>query len=284
MKNKVIAILVGDMHITESQPKCRTDNFWDSQWEVVKFISDLQKKYNCKVLCSGDVFDHWKPSPYLLSYCIRYFPKNMYAIYGNHDLPQHNLDLYEKTGLNALAEANKIDIWNGCHWRQTPEKNMVFDLDRIKILMWHVMVWHKEKPYPNSTDPNTYRLIRKNPGYDVILTGHNHKPFTAKKDNTILVNPGSITRQTADQTDRPRVYLLHSDISIKKVYLPEPDNCITRDHLEKQKEKEKRFESFISTLNEDWEETLNYSQNLERFFAANNTPDSIKKIIYKSID
>ena len=101
MKNPT-AILTGDWHLREDSPTCRTDDFWTTQWEKVDFVSDLQKKYNCQVIHSGDLFNHWKPSPYLLNKTMRHIPKEFYTVYGNHDLPQHNIELADKCGINVL--------------------------------------------------------------------------------------------------------------------------------------------------------------------------------------
>ena len=55
------AILCGDVHLREDSPICRTDDVWAAQWKKIDFISDLQKTHDCPVLCSGDLFDYWKP-------------------------------------------------------------------------------------------------------------------------------------------------------------------------------------------------------------------------------
>ena len=62
------AILCGDVHLREDSPICRTDDVWAAQWKKIDFISDLQKTHDCPVLCSGDLFDYWKPSPNLLTF------------------------------------------------------------------------------------------------------------------------------------------------------------------------------------------------------------------------
>ena len=55
-QTNIDAILTGDWHLREDTPICRTDDFQTAQWEKVRIISDLQKKYNCPVIHSGDLF------------------------------------------------------------------------------------------------------------------------------------------------------------------------------------------------------------------------------------
>ena len=65
-------------------------------------FSDLQQKYDCPVYHAGDLFDYWKPSPALLAKTMEHLPKDFYTAYGNHDLPQHNIELAYKKIVNNL--------------------------------------------------------------------------------------------------------------------------------------------------------------------------------------
>jgi len=85
------------MHLREDTPTCFIGDFQKEQWTAMDFISDLQEKYDCAVIHAGDLFHHWKPSPWLLSMAIQHLPKVFYTIYGQHDLPQHNTELMSKS-------------------------------------------------------------------------------------------------------------------------------------------------------------------------------------------
>lgn len=280
------AILTSDWHLRDSQPVCRIDDFEQSQWNKVRFISELQKKYECPVLHAGDLFHHWKPSPYLLSKTIQNLPKKFCTIFGNHDLPQHNLELSEKSGVWTLQEAGALTILDNTHWgNKLEEASLVFPHTEKTIAVWHVMTWKGSPPYPGCTDSDAYRLLKKYPNYDLILTGHNHIPFTANMDGRILVNPGGITRQEADEIENtPRVYL-YDGSNVKPVYLPLPDGeVITREHLDNKRERDERLTAFIEKLDNDWVGTLNFEDNLELFFEKNMIRSSVKNIIYESLD
>ena len=296
------AILTGDWHLREDQPTCRTDDFWKTQWKKVDFIKHLQEKYNCPVLHAGDLFNHWKPSPRLLSETILRLPKHFYTIYGNHDLPQHNLDLAYKCGINTLERAGVLAVLDECHWNQEPKYGS-FHKEKIdvtcisdsfpryihygsNILVWHVMNYQGKKPWPGCIDPSAASLLRKQPQYDLILTGHNHKPFVEKHEGRLLVNPGSITRQATDQIDhKPRVYLWYAKTNtVEPIYLPIEQDVISREHIDKISEREDRIDAFISKLDNDWEAGVSFEENLERFEKTNQVRQSVIQIVHKAVE
>jgi hypothetical protein len=75
-------ILCSDMHLREDTPTCWIGDFQQEQWIAVQFINHLQKKYKCPVIHGGDLFHHWKPSPWLLRMAMKYLPDQFYTIYG----------------------------------------------------------------------------------------------------------------------------------------------------------------------------------------------------------
>jgi len=281
------AILTGDWHLREDIPICRIDDFWEVQWKKVDFISNLQKKYNCPVLHSGDLFNHWKPSPYLLATTIEHLPNNFWTIFGNHDLPQHNLELANKCGINVLQKANKLQIINRTHWGQIPKESSYVNIPNTKrLLVWHIMTYTGNIPWPNCPDSSATKLLKKYPQYKLILTGHNHKSFTAEFNGRLLVNPGSISRQSADQIDHlPCIFLWYADTNtVEPIYLPIEEDAVSKEHIEQIVNRDNRIEAFVSKLNTDWECALSFEENLERLIENNKIRNSIKQIIYKSLD
>lgn len=282
-------ILTADFHLQESVPVCRTDDFWNTQWIKLDFISELQKKHNCPVIHAGDLFDWWKASPMLLSKTIEHLPKRFLTVYGNHDVPQHNIELFYKSGVYTLKQAGVLEIFQTCHWLEEPTKpswqGTWCENTDLNILVWHVMTYQGKPPWTGCTAPMGAKLLRKYPEYDLIVTGDNHKPFVEKHEGRLLVNPGSIFRTTASQMDhKPRVYLWFADTNtVEPVYLPIED-VISREHIEGQAERNNRIDAFISTLNEDWKAEMSFEDNIEKFKQTNNVRQSVMDIIYKSIE
>ena len=290
-----VAILTSDWHLREDQPICRIDDFWKEQWQKVDCIRQLQQKYHCYVIHAGDLFHHWKPSPFLLSQTIEYLPEQFYTIYGQHDLPQHNFELRYKSGIHTLIKAEKVYLLGnnltnisyestiqGVHWEMLPMK---IDADRNKILVWHKMNYQGKPPWPDCPDPMAATLLRKYPEYDLIVTGDNHKPFIEEYQGRLLVNPGSLTRQEADQVDhQPRVYLYYEDNSVKPVFLPINKDVISREHIEVREQRDRRIEAFVEQLNTEYDATMSFEDNLEVFKKTNNVREKVMEIIYKAIE
>ncbi len=287
---KPTAILTGDWHLREDQPVCRTDNFWEAQWRKVDFISDLQRAFDCPVLHSGDLFHTAKPSLYLVNVAMGHLPSRFFTVYGNHDLPQHNLELAEKCGIRLLEKAGCLTVLPGIHWGQVPFSwpYSLVQFPRLiekQFIVWHVMTFADEEPWPGCPDPNALRILKKYPEFDLILTGHNHQTFTVGLKNRILVNPGSITRQEADQANHePCVFLWDaSDNTVEKVLIPFSEGIITREHIDRIKRRDDRLDAFVSRLNNEWEASVSFEENLDRLIKANNIRQSVVQIINNAV-
>jgi len=280
------AILTADWHLREDVPICRKDDFLQEQSNKLTQIRKLQEKYNCPVLHAGDLFHHWKPSPSLLSLALEHLPNKMFVVYGNHDLPQHNLDLSYKSGVYTLSLAEALTVLSETHWGEEPEEGSIVFPGKAKAAIWHVMTYSGQAPFPGCSDLPAEDLLLKYRNYDLILTGHNHKPFVEQTHDRILVNPGSLTRQTADETHDPVVYLWYAENNtVRPVNLSDQPagNVITREHIERQEDKQKRFEALINKLNGPAEE-ISFKSNLERHFSRHKTPKSVRNYIWEKYE
>lgn len=287
---KADAILTADWHLQETVPVARTDDFLEAQWRKLDFISNLQKKHNCPVIHSGDLYDFWKPSCELEAMVMDHLPNRFMTVYGNHDLPQHNIKLKHKSGICVLEKAGKLQVFPTCHWLEEPTKPswqglFTQDVER-KVLVWHIMTYQGKEPFPGCTAPMGAKLLRKYPEYDLIVTGDNHVPFVETHQGRLLVNPGSIFRTTASQQNhKPRVYLWYAETNtVEPVYLPIEKDVISRDHIEEKQNRDNRIDAFISTLNEDWQAEMSFEDNIEKFRQANKVRQSVMDIIYKAIE
>lgn len=296
-------ILCADFHLREDQPTCRTDDFWKAQWHKIDFIKQVQIKYNCPVIHAGDLFHHWKPSPYLLSETIQHLSNDFWTVYGQHDLPQHSLELAYKCGINTLKSAGLIEILPECHWGEIPKKHSFIiphsiysiksrkDINGYSILVWHIMTYQGKKPWPDCVDLVATKLLRKYPKYDLIVTGDNHQSFVEEYEGRLLVNPGSITRQTAAQSDhKPCVYLWYAeDYRVEPVYLPIKNDVVSREHIKYKEQRDKRIDAFISRLDKEFkiiskDDIGSFEVNLEQFQQTNQIPKSVMDIVMEAIE
>lgn len=296
---KVTAILTADKHGREDVPVCRTDNFLKAQWDKLEFENKLAEKHNCPILDAGDVLNKWKPSPWLLRELMNRSSGKRITIPGNHDLPNHSIDSYEKSGLSVLEQAGTyIVLKNECMIKDEfsvsgisygQGKDISDCIPTIKnkryILLLHEMVWQGKNPFPNAEGYEALDLLKKYPEFDLIVTGHNHQSFVQEYEGRLLVNPGSMMRATADQMDfEPSLYLWYAeDNTVERVHYPFEKNVISREHLEKKEEKNERLQSFITGLRADAEVGLNFEKNLEEYMAKNKISDSVKDIVWESM-
>jgi len=286
---KPSCILTSDWHLREDTPTCFTGDFQLEQWEAVQTIYDLQAKYNCPILHAGDLFHHWKPSPWLLSKTIFFLPKQFYTIYGQHDLPQHNWELRDKSGIHTLEKAGSLRVLKGCHYGQQPDMDYYAEAEITgftkRILVWHHMAYITP-PFPGATEGMAEGILRKYPQFNLIITGDNHQSFWTEYKGRLLVNPGNITRQSAKQIDfKPRVYLWYAETNtVEPVYLPITEGVISREHIDRVEERNERIQAFISKLPTEWQKGISFEENLEIFFSQHTVRKSVKEIIYKSLE
>jgi DNA repair exonuclease SbcCD nuclease subunit len=282
------AILTSDWHLREKtdSPVCRIDNFWDSQWEAVDQVSELQRKYKCPVFHAGDMFHNWKPSPELLSTTKQHIPKEFYTIYGQHDLPQHNFDLRHKSGIYDLEVSGFLTVIGSGSWGQKPKKKMFYNRQRKWIAVLHRFVWDgKEIPWPDCEELTAQQVLKKYPKFDLIVTGDHHKTFVAHQGKRMLVNPGCLTVQDASYYNfEPTVFLWYAEANVVEyIHLKINKEAISREHLEIKKQRDSRMDAFISRLDDNWEVAISFEENLKRFLAKNKIKKSVVKLINKAI-
>lgn len=273
-------ILTADWHLRDTQPVCRTDDFWDAQWRKVQFVRKLQKKYKCPVFHAGDLFDHWKPSPFLLSETIKQLPKNFHTVYGNHDLPQHSIKLRHLSGINVLERAKVLTTFPFGHLNDVPKQSDFIEYAGKRVYVWHKFIYDGTAPFPGAKG-HVRSAVRKYPFYDLIVTGDNHQSFARKHKNTLLVNCGSLTRQSASQIDfEPCVWLWYANTNkVRKIPLPYEQNVVTREHIEKTEQRDERINAFISRLVNEEQMVLSFEKNVERFLAQNKVRRDVKEVI-----
>lgn len=294
MNKKVDLILCADLHRRETQPECRLDDFVeDFQWQQLRELSELQAKYDCPVICSGDLLDHWDTSPWFLTKMIKHLPANFYTIFGQHEFPNHSYEHRNRSGLTTLHEDRTLDILPGLHWgqKETPQDYTLSDSFGIKLLVMHKFVWDgKNWPWPSCNQMTAEQVLDQYPDYNLIVTGDYHKGFTFKRDGQLLVNPGCFSIQAADYKDyRPRVYLWNAENNeVEPYYMTENFHDITTEYIDHKKARDEKLEQLVEGVKKDWQKQFGeYASDpekiLERFFMEAETDPEIQQIIYKSL-
>lgn len=298
-KGKPTHALTADWHLMDRIPRCRLDEeFISSQFDKLDWMyAYLAERDVSKIIVAGDLFHHWKGSPFLISRTIRLLVEHntitTFVIAGNHDLPHHSFDNIDRSALGVLEATELICMLPGHHWPakniEDTEINQYFTLSghERSICVAHIMTYKPgNKPWPNCTDLDAKKLIEKAKS-DIVLTGHNHTTFTyQKKNGQILVNPGSLTRISADQIEhKPCFFLWYPESNtVEKVNIPIRKGVVSRQHLENIEIQKKRFARLTANLSESWEVQMQLEQNLIHSFEENKVPKRIQDMILSAIE
>jgi len=290
-------ILVSDLHLTEKPPVSRVDDYLEAQSKKLQFLSSLSEQNgNCPVLCSGDVFDRWKTSPWTISWVYKHLPRPFICVPGQHDLPGHSLEQFERSALHTLGlvdqhvtilKGNSIVVNEvvvvGLPFGHNPNRITIPTEGRRKILLLHELTWPENHPYWDPSAHTADELLSKFDEFDIILVGDNHLSFVRRKGGRVLVNPGSMLRITADQVNhRPRCFLYYADSNcVIPVHLPIQKNVFDTKHLERKKERDARISAYIEKLGSAGKQgfTLSFRRNLEQFFKANKVSKEVRRLI-----
>jgi len=294
------AILTADWHIRADVPQCRIDDFEMSMWNKVKFICDLADKHDVPILLAGDLGHRSQWPNWLIEKFMSIIDEvdeiEIMSIPGQHDLPEHNLEMVSRSAYGILIRSKHIyedgDAYDNIVIRDYKYGISHFpygvEIKKTKrlIAMTHQMVIEDKPEWPGQIANSAKSLLKKFPGYKLILSGDNHKPFVVKYKDQILVNPGSMMRSTADQINhRPRVYLWEAKTNaIEAVYLPIIKGVIDRSHIETKKEKDARIEAYTKRLSERYEIGLSFEANLEAHFKTNRTRKPVKDRIWEACE
>lgn len=290
-------IFCSDPHIRSSIPRCRIDDFALAQDNKLNFICQEAVK-SPPLVIPGDLLHLPKSNQWIEQYLIRTFKQYNIPIIitlGQHDLPGHSLQQINDGSIGVLQAAGIIHIltkesgpwidandgwiiW-GCAYGEEPDKTMV-DNQRKNILIWHKMVIKGDPLWPGQQADQAEKILRINDKYQIIVTGDNHQTHVTEVLGRKLINPGSVTRQSAIQINHhPVIFKLDND-KIEKIQIPHEDNVLDLAELESAKDKDERISAFVESLDKQWETGLSFEKNLEQFMEKNKTEPEVKAMVW----
>lgn len=300
---KADAILTADIELRAFQPQCRTDDHWAAQEKKIKWLRELQEKHDCPILDGGDLFDkRYKsnPSHQLLGWAIDNLPNNyFYTVPGNHDLPGKSIDNYDNSAMAVLEKTNKILVVNMANnnFKVSPYPPPFYiygfpwgiDLKqpilskKTNIALVHAMVYDEFEPFPGCEGYSAKEMMNLLPGFDLIVCGHNHQTFVREEKGRLLVNPGSLMRNDADQIDfEPSVFLWFAESNtVERVPVPIGKGVINRDYIDDKKKKENRMDAFVEKLGEQVELGIDFEKNLEKNISNEAVTKPVEDKIWK---
>lgn len=288
MNTKKGILFTADLHLRDTVPTCRTDDFENAQWRKLQEIIEIVRKEKLYWVDCGDIFHKAQPSFRLVNRFIDYMKMAKVqidaAICGNHDLPSHNFGQLDNSAFGTLLASKIINKWLHGPCVELPTDYKIFTLYgvnwtempyspdcAINVLGYrNIMVMHNMF-FPNKHDtiPNVDGFYADEfidtwgDEYQYIFTGHNHKSFSISTDKCELHNIGCVTRQTADMAGhRPCVCILcNNGVQIR--YLHANVDAVSQAHIDKQQAQENQISSFVKSLENIEDTSLSFERNVQ---------------------
>ena len=308
-KNDPIAILSADYHLSHNPPIWRSNesDWYDAMARPLHEINELQEKYKCPVLCAGDIFDKWNSPAELINFALKNLPDEIYAVPGQHDIPNHNIQEIARSAFASLTLTERIN-WTthvgikNLYVNSFPYGRVINPVQNyrkadLNVALVHDYVWMRGHSYPNAPkEKQIPRVIKKNNknmidrkyyGYDMVVYGDNHAGFTTTIGKTTIWNCGALMRRDKDQIDyKPRVGLLYSDGHVEPYYLDvSKDKHLTADEMKDAKEFEEiDMEKFAVELRKLGTSSLDFAEAMKRFWCTNNTRKAVQDIVSKAME
>jgi len=298
-------VLVGDIHLRSRPPIGRIEqDFISVQLDKLQQILNIARQYSCDyILQAGDFFDRPDPSNLLIANCVNLLKTSsipIICVAGQHDMIGHSLNSIDRSPLNILHSAEVLylskeeaieyntdcSIYGASFGQEIPIPTRK---DRYNILITHRMIGTKDL-FPGQNIERPKSFVRKYPHFDLVLCGDNHTGFAKfiRRRNsdfyTFICNPGAITRLTRSKRDlelKPKVIIYNSeDDEVTEVWLKvKPANEVfDMENISEDKE-DNMIEEFVNKLKESGNVGIDFGENLQAFYKAHNTPQSIRNRI-----
>jgi DNA repair exonuclease SbcCD nuclease subunit len=297
MSKTALAILVSDIHLSDKPPIFRSSepDWFEAMKRPLDQLQYFANKFDCPIVCGGDVFDKWNSSPELINFAIDNLPM-MYSVAGQHDLPHHRYSAIErsaywtlcKTGnIINLNENEPIEIKNGLMlhgfgWNVDLAPMLSGDLC-FHLAVVHRYIWAgAATSYSDAPETNhVNHLSKKLKGFQAALFGDNHKGFlTTTKDGLTIFNHGGFMRRTRDQINyKPKVGVLFSDGTIERKELDCSEDKTLVVENETSTRTEIDFENFVVELEKLGSDSLDFRKSILSYCENQNIEKEVHSLI-----
>lgn len=291
-------IFTADIHLRDSVPKCRTDDFLKAQWDKIAQVKNLCDKYKATWIDAGDFLHKAYPSLALIAKTLQILHgTKIHTLFGNHDMPYHNQDKAWEAGFGVLYQAGvlkildtlKIGDFQVYGWPYGQEYEIKPSKNGIRVLVYHGMIYKgRQDVLPEVAGFTAKQFLKKYKDFDLIVCGHNHKQFEVEIDGRVLINVGCLTRQTTEFADHvPRVLLVSSTagggFTYDLVPLSVKSGVVNREHLDKQAKKEEELNAFVEGLQDVEEVSLSFQKNVGVVMEKTNPTELTRQKVEEAI-
>lgn len=304
-EDQTIAVLVSDLHLSHQKPSIRTDDWYEVQAGYLKQLADFQTTWDVPIICAGDVLDRWSQPPEFINWAIDHLPE-MWTVFGQHDLPNHQESEIHRSAFWTLKEFGKLKLLNefaqsfylspfqihgylhvyGYGWGKPilPPLEKQEGIVSIDLAVCHRYVWSNPgNSFPDAPESGRVEKINKEfRTYDAVLFGDNHRTVSwIDNQHQHRLNPGTFLRRKSDEIDhKPCVGLLKADGSIEKKYLDvSGDKFADRPAGE-----ERNLDGLVEELNKLGDSGLDFESAVLRAMEREKIPERVRKTILEAME
>jgi DNA repair exonuclease SbcCD nuclease subunit len=296
-------LFLSDLHLVVDNPIARLDDLTEIQWSKLDWVYKYAKKNGIELILQAGDLTHTKRSWSLLKrladFFSFYYGILTWIVKGQHDSYFHDLDNNKTTtgillsaGLLTLLDKNGrsskgVTVYGTSYGEEVP-----CDLkeSRYNILVIHAPIAEKGIPGVNYID--ALQFLKEHDEYDFILCGDIHEKFLIKHKGRFICNTGPMLRMEATKymfDHRPCFFVVDTikKDMIEEVLIPTAPAklVLSRDHIEKQKQRQDEFNDFIERVKDaSGISSVDFLENLNLIMKKNKTPLAVKKIVEKYME
>ena len=305
--SKVIALCCSDLHLCHRAPIARSAelDWYGAMARPLTELRELSNEHRAPVVIAGDIFDVWNAggiaAPELLNFTIDIFDRfihGVYAIPGNHDLPNHRLDEIHRSAFMTLIKSGRVDLIDPDEPARTddlvlhafpwgvPIKPLENSDDMINLAVVHAYIWREGSTYPGADPDGHVKHFRDRiRGYTASVFGDNHKGFMV---GSRLMNCGTFMRRKSDEVEyKPMVGLLYDDGHLEPYYLDtSADQFLEESLVYAGEEQEADVSNFLQQLKQLTADPLDFRDAVNRTLDQRKlTPESnIRRIVTECLE
>ena len=306
----VVGVLCSDLHLCHTAPSCREEepSWYDVQRRVLQEVIDAANEHRCPLIIAGDIFDRWASPPELINFAIDMFRQVktvVFAVPGQHDLPNHDYDQMHRSAYGSLVKAEVIHtlpagtptpytvsghkvLLFSFPWGETitPEEESSW----LQLAVVHKYIWRKGSSYPGATEESNYTHLSKElMGYHAAVFGDNHKGFLARipreeTDTVVLKNGTMMRRKTDEVTYCPQYGLFMSDGTIETVLFNTKKDILVIPKKEDSVEvNSDQFHEYLNGLRGLEAGAIDYREQVLRVLSERRVKDEVRGFVLEAL-
>jgi len=278
-------ILTADWHLRSDVPICRKETeieWYGLQSSILQFIANMANKREAKLCIVGDIFHRAKSENKIVNMFLysAFAKEGIYAIAGNHDLPEHSWNNMTDSSFGSLLLSERIKLLE-----EIGTANNFNQPFRGKgdILFTHQLILDDPAKLSKIKGAKTpQQMLDEFPAAKLICTGDGHGTIVYEKKGRLLINPGSITRQTSDQKDfKPCIFYIDTDdfSTLERIDLPDTGE-ISDTHRKAIAEKEERISAFVEKIASSKNITMDFEHNVKNAISESELDKDVEKTVF----